>query len=110
VSLHAPLAYQMVVFFCWYAYLPAVRRIAPTPGQAMDGFYVLANDISTVFDGLERWPLDERGLTYAEPREIRKMAGFSQYSPGVIVLKRNPRPIWVPVSREWALQRQLAQR
>lgn len=110
VSLHAPLACQMVGLVYWYAYLPAIRRVEPIPGQAMAGFYLLANDISTVFDGLERWTLDERGLTYAEPREIRKVAGFPQYSPGVVVLKRNPRPIWVPVSREWALQRQLAQR
>lgn len=68
-----------------------------------------ANHISSVFDGRERWKTDERGLTYWEPREIRKVAGFPQYSTGAIVLKRNPRPIWVPVSREWALQRELAQ-
>jgi len=110
VSLHAPLAYQMVGLVYRYGYLPAVRRVGPIPGPAWDGFYLLANDISTVYDGLERWTLDERGLTYFEPREIRKVAGFPQYSPGVVVLKRNPRPIWVPVSREWALQRQLAQR
>ena len=110
VSLHAPLAYTMTGLLYWYAYLPAVRRIEPTPGPAMGGFFLRANDISTVFDNFERWPLDERGLTYAEPREMRKVAGFPQYNPGVVVLKRNPRPIWVPVSREWALQRQLAQR
>ena len=110
VSLHAPLAYTMTGLLYWYAYLPAVRRIEPPPGPAMGGFFLRANDISTVFDNFERSPLDERGLTYAEPREIRKVAGFPQYSPGVVVLKRNPRPFWVPVSREWALQRQLAQR
>lgn len=109
VSLHAPLAYQMVGLTYRYGYLPGLGKVGPIPGQAWDGFYVLANDISTVFDGLERWTVDERGLTYVEPREIRKVAGFSQYSPGVVVIKRNPRPIWVSVSREWALQRELAQ-
>ncbi len=76
----------------------------------MQGFFVRANDISTVFNSLERWQLDERGLTYLEPREIRKVVGFPRYSTGVVVLKRNPHPIWVPVSREWALQRALVQR
>jgi len=75
----------------------------------MQGFFVRANDISTVFNRLKRWQMDERGLTYWEPQEIRRVAGFPQYSTGTVVLKRNPRPIWVPVSREWALQRELAQ-
>ncbi len=109
VSLHAPLAYTMTGLFYWYTYMPAYRggSIRPQP-IAMQGFFVRANDISTVFNGRERWQTDERGLTYWEPREIRSVAGFPQYSTGAVVLKRNPRPIWVPVSREWALQRELA--
>ena len=74
----------------------------------MYGFFVRGNDISSVFGG-ERWQTDEGGRTYWEPREIRKVAGFPQYNTGAIVLKRNPRPIWVPVSREWVLQRELTQ-
>ena len=109
VSLHAPLAYTMTGLFYWYTYMPAHKRIQPLD-MAMQGFFVRANDISTVFNRLERWQTDEQGLTYWEPREIRRVAGFPQYSTGAVVLKRNPRPIWVPVSREWALQRELAQR
>ena len=109
VSAHAPLAYTMTGLFYWYTYMPAYRKIQPLD-IAMHGFFVRANDISTVFNKLERWQLDEQGLTFLEPREIRKVAGFPQYSTGVVVLKRNPSPIWVPVSREWALQRELAQR
>jgi len=109
VSLHAPLAYTMTGLFYWYTYMPAHKRIRPLD-IAMQGFFVRANDISTVFNRLERWQTDEQGLTYWEPREIRRVAGFPQYSTGAVVLKRNPRPIWVPVSREWALQRELAQR
>jgi len=109
VARHAPLAYTMTGLLYWYTYMPAYRKIRPLD-LAMQGFFVRANDISTVFNSLERWQLDERGLTYLEPREIRKVAGFPQYSTGVVVLKRNPRPIWVPVSREWALQRALVQR
>jgi len=109
VSRNAPLAYSMTGLFYWYTYMPAYRKIRPLD-VAMQAFYVWANDISTVFNKLERWQLDERGLTYLEPPEIRKVAGFPQYGTGFVVLKRNPRPIWVPVSREWALQRELAQR
>jgi len=109
VALQPPLAYTMTGYFHWYVYMPAIQRIEPL-SVVMHCLYVRANDISTVFNNLERWQLDERGLTYLEPREIRTVAGFPQYSTGVIVLKRNPRPIWVPVSREWALQRELIQR
>jgi hypothetical protein len=109
VSLHAPLAYTMTGLFYWYTYMPACQKIQPLD-VAMQGFFVRANDISAVFNGLERWELDEQGLTYLEPKEIRKVAGFPQYSTGVVVLKRNPRPIWVPVSRERELQFELAQR
>jgi len=108
VSPRAPLAYTMTGLFYWYASMPAYRRIQPLT-VALQGFFVRANDISTMFNRLERWQTDERGLTYGEPREIRRVAGFPQYSTGAVVLKRNPRPIWVPVSREWALQRELAQ-
>ena len=107
VSLRAPLAYTMTGLLYWYTYMPAYQQIRPLD-LAMHGFFVRANDISTVFNSLERWQTDERGLTYWEPREIRKVAGFPQYSTGAVVLKRNPRPIWVPVSREWALQREMA--
>jgi len=107
VSPHPPLAYTMTGLFYWYTYMPAYRKIRPQD-IAMQGFFVRANDISTVFNGLERWPIDKRGLIYYEPREIRKVAGYPLYSSGVIVIKRNPRPIWVPVSREWALQQELA--
>ena len=109
---HAPLAYTMIGLLYFYTYMPGPRgqlgSIRPEP-ISMYGFFVHANHISSVFDGRERWQTDERKLTYWEPREIRKVAGFPQYSSGAIVLKRNPRPIWVPVSREWALQRELAQ-
>ncbi len=108
ISPRAPLAYTMTGLFYWHTYMPAYRQIRPLD-LAMQGFFVRANDISAVFNSLERWQTDERGLTYWEPREIRRVAGFPQYSTGSIVLKRNPRPIWVPVSREWALQRELAQ-
>lgn len=108
VSPHPPLAYTMTGLFYWYTYMPGYRKIRPEV-LAMQGFFLRANDISTVFNGLERWPVDKQGLTYYEPREIRKVAGYTQYSSGVIVIKRNPRPIWVPVSREWALQQELAQ-
>ncbi len=110
VSPRAPLAYTMTGLLYWYTYMPAARgalgSIRPEP-ISMQGFFVRGNNISSVFDGRERWQTDERGLTYWEPREIRKVAGFPQYSTGAVVLKRNPRPIWVPVSREWALQREL---
>ncbi len=111
VSHHAPLAYTMTGLFYFYRYMPAARgelgAVRPE-SIAMYGFFVRGNSISTVFGG-ERWQTDEGGRTYWEPREIRKVDGFPQYSTGTIVLKRNPRPIWVPVSREWALRRELAQ-
>lgn len=107
-SPHAPLACTMTGLFYWYTYMPAYRRIQPL-SVALHGFFVRANDISTVFNNLERWPGDEQGLTYLEPWEIRKVAGFPQYSTGAIVLKRSPKPIWVPVSRGWAIQRALEQ-
>jgi hypothetical protein len=111
VSPRAPLAYTMTGLFYFYRYMPGLRgelgSIRPE-SIAMYGFFVRGNDVSSVFGG-ERWKADEGGQTYWEPREIRKVAGFPQYSGGAIVLKRNPRPIWVPVSREWALQRELAQ-
>jgi hypothetical protein len=108
VSRHAPLAYTMTGLFYWYTYMPAYGRVRPLD-IALQGFFVRANDISNVFSRPERWQTDEQGLTYWEPREIRRVAGFPQYSTGAVVLKRNPRPIWVPVSREWALQRELVQ-
>ncbi len=87
VSPHPPLACTMTGLFYWYTYMPAYRRIRPLD-IALQGFFVRANDISTVFNRLERWQTDEQGLTYLEPREIRKVAGFPQYSTGGIVLKR----------------------
>jgi hypothetical protein len=108
VSPRAPLAYTMTGLFYWYTHMPAYKRIQSLD-MAMQGFFVRANDISAVFNSLQRWQTDDRRLTYWEPREIRRVAGFPQYSTGAVVLKRNPRPIWVPVSREWALQRELAQ-
>ncbi len=109
VSAHAPLACTVTGLIYWYTYKPGSQPpIQPEP-ISMEGFFLRGNDISTVFDRLERWQTDEEGKTYWEPREIRKVAGFPQYSTGAVVVKRNPRPIWAPVSREWALRRELAQ-
>jgi hypothetical protein len=106
VSRHQPLAYTMTGLIYWYMHIPGGRPPIQAEPIAMRGFFLRGNDIPNVFG--ERWPLDPEGRAYIQPLEIRKVAGYPQYDSGAVVLKRNPRPIWVSVSREWALRCELA--
>ncbi len=106
VSAHPPLAGSMTGLLYYYQYMPAYAQVRPLP-LAPHGFFIRANNLAEAFEGADRWQIDEEGHTYWEPKEIRRLGGFPQYDNGIVVLKRNPRPIWIPVSREWALRRQL---
>jgi hypothetical protein len=99
-----PFIYRATGLLYWYAFMPAYRRVRRLD-VAMHGFFVIANHPSMVF--VDRWQEDSDGVMYYEPREIRRVAGYPQYSNGVIPVTVSQRPLWNPVARERVLRREL---
>jgi hypothetical protein len=106
-SANPPLAAYVTGHIFWQAYQPGIGRVAPTP-VSMAAFYVVVNDITRIWSGLERWARDEQGQMYWEPARDGERGGFPYYSTDVVVLTNIARPIIVPVSRERVLRHELA--
>ena len=100
-----PFIYRATGLLYWYAFMPAYNRVRRLD-VAMHGFFVTANQLSMVF--ADQWQADEQGVMYYEPREIRRVAGYPQYSNGMIAVSNSSRPLWTPVPRERVLRRELA--
>jgi len=100
-----PFIYRDTGLLYWYTFMPAYNRVRRLD-VAMHGFVVTANHLSMVF--ADKWQADEQGVMYYEPREIRRVAGYPQYSNGMIVMSHSSRPLWTPVPRERVLRRELA--
>lgn len=105
-----PFVYRAAGLLYWYTFMPGpssnpgLGRVARID-VSDHAFYVIANLPTTVFAA--RWQTDDEGTMYYEPREIRRVAGYPQYSNGMIVVMNSPRPLWTPVPRERVLRREL---
>lgn len=100
-----PFLYLDTGLLYWYTFMPSYNRVHRLD-VAMHEFVVTANQLSMVF--ADQWQADEQGVMYFEPREIRRVAGYPQYSNGMIVVSNSSRPLWTPVPRERVLRRELA--
>lgn len=107
----APYTCSASGYLYWYVFQPGINRVEALP-VAMHAFFVHANRLSVVFTGLQQWHSDAAGEMYWEPREVRRIGGYPQYSNGVIVVTNRPQPLWTPVPRErllrWELDAQRA--
>jgi len=106
-----PFLYIAGGYLYWYRFQPgpsdnpSIGRVARLP-VAMHAFYVTANNPKMVF--ADKWQEDEEGMMYYEPREIRRVAGYPQYSNGMIAVSNSSQPLWAPVPRERVLRQELA--
>ena len=106
-----PFLYIAGGYLYWYRFQPgpsdnpSLGRVARLP-VAMHAFYVTANNPKAVFADI--WQEDDEGMMYYEPRELRRVAGYPQYSNGMIAVTNSPEPLWTPAPRERVLRRELA--
>ncbi|MBZ5500392.1 MAG: hypothetical protein LAP85_28695 [Acidobacteriia bacterium] len=99
-----PFIYRASGLLYWYTFMPGYNRVRRLD-IAMHGFFVLANHLSVIL--ADKWKADEQGAMYYEPREIRRVAGFPQYSNGMIAVSNSSQPLWMTVPRERVLRQEL---
>jgi hypothetical protein len=100
-----PFLYRAGGYLYWYTFMPALKRVSRLD-VAMHAFYVTANHPAMIL--ADEWQTDEEGAMYFEPQEIRRVAGYPQYSKGMIAVTDSLQPLWTPVPRERVLRRELA--
>jgi len=89
--------YLMVGTFS-YALTPDTQKVV----VADEGphFFVDVNSMVRLYSGTGEAAHDEQGKIFAAPEIARTESGFPLYRNGCIVITRNPRPVFAPVSAE----------
>jgi hypothetical protein len=99
---YRPIEYDVTNLMYWYRDDPP-RGVRVLP-VSMVATYVFGNGIDHFWRLTQKWQEDDQGAMYWDVPKTEEMQGFPYYEPGVVVITKNPRPIFLPVARERALR------
>jgi hypothetical protein len=102
-----PVEYDVTALIYWYRDDPATKAVRVMP-VSMIAAYVFGNGLEHFWSVAEKWQEDAQGPMYWEPPGTGELHGYPVYGPGVTVITKSERPIFVLVSRERAMRLVLA--